>query len=105
MNLNWVKRRYLEKSSDTWIGYPSRYIEKFKKWRKIMSIIDDIMPVKCPDCHSVAICLPPMELGDGKCANCGGTGKESNIFDSRDCLVCNGSGTCQTCNGSGEIED
>ena len=51
-------------------------------------------PRKCTSCSHV---------GNGKCKNCGGTGKWFNSGSSKyqTCPHCNGSGKCQVCNGTG----
>lgn len=72
---------------------------------------------RCPDCYSSGSAF--FDIGDGKCANCYGTGDEQGILDQitdrvshdffgtplgTDCHVCHGSGECQTCGGTGEVE-
>ena len=64
-----------------------------------MSIID------CPNCD-----YP----GNGKCSDCHGGGKETNVFEalaeaiageSQDCDTCGGSGECTTCDGKGYVDE
>lgn len=71
---------------------------------------------RCLDCYSSGSAFG--DIGDGKCANCYGTGNEQGILDQiadklshdffgtspgGDCHVCGGSGECQICGGTGEI--
>ena len=45
----------------------------------------------CPYCH-----------GDGKCADCNGTGTNTHLNESEPkCRECSGTGVCPNCNGSG----
>ena len=62
---------------------------------------------RCPDCYASS---EEIELvGDGKCRECLGTGKDQSLIDSavedeeEACWSCRGSGMCQTCGGTGEV--
>ncbi len=41
-------------------------------------------------------------VGDGRCAVCGGTGKQSLFPD--DCTRCGGTGLCRGCGGKGTVD-
>ena len=62
---------------------------------------------RCPDCYGSSDEIE--SLGDGKCRECLGTGKDQSIDDgtregeAEDCWNCRGSGMCQTCGGTGEL--
>lgn len=60
---------------------------------------------KCPDCSGEQIF--DVNVGDGKCGECGGTGVNSNLADvalgEEECPACHGSGVCQTRGGDGEV--
>lgn len=69
---------------------------------------------RCPDCDGPAI-APGLDLGDGKCNWCHGTGESvlgaiaSSVVpidperEAAKCTRCDGSGVCPTCGGSGEV--
>jgi RecJ-like exonuclease len=42
-------------------------------------------------------------IGDGRCALCTGTGKQSLFPD--DCQRCGGTGRCISCKGTGTVEE
>ena len=65
---------------------------------------------QCPDCHSIKMFI---NEGDGKCAECYGTGLggaldqfSANIVGGKsECGKCSGTGQCQTCGGTGVVND
>ena len=53
------------------------------------------MEYRCPACH-----------GEGKCAECFGTGTNTHLNDSEPkCRKCQGSGVCPECQGTGSSLD
>lgn len=64
------------------------------------------MPFKpCPDCQAPLILG---NKGNGKCANCYGSGRTGTIITEMTdgnpaCRKCRGTGSCQTCGGHGEV--
>lgn len=54
--------------------------------------------VGCEDCSSPG---DGSLHGDGKCAECYGTGYDDLV----ECSACGGSGECQTCNGDGYVTE
>ena len=57
---------------------------------------------KCPDCYGETL----LGKGDGKCAECAGTGKispEPEGLGQVRCANCGGTGKCPSCFGDGEV--
>ena len=66
---------------------------------------------ECKDCYNIRVNIF-MDMGNGKCDECRGTGLgdgfdqfTSNLVNEKSkCKKCKGSGKCQTCNGKGIID-
>ncbi len=63
----------------------------------------------CSDCEGESL-----NYGNGVCADCHGTGKESDAIEAvsrslagldQDCRACGGSGKCRTCYGKGYLRE
>jgi hypothetical protein len=61
---------------------------------------------RCPDCSGDSDLSredgPSLQLGNGKCGRCGGSGLEPDV--NKACEFCRGTGICQTCGGAGDVE-
>ncbi len=68
--------------------------------------------MQCPDCDSIKMFSLESE-GDGKCADCHGTGfveflqmlLDPLTGQQTECEECQGTGRCQTCGGAGVVEE